>query len=792
MVDGSMDLSMSPETHRSDGDRLRRLSMGKAISLSIDEQNNFRDRRSSIGSCHDICKYGHNHSLETKARVPLLKRAMKKALDAQNSDQAVVVPEKKHSVRVTKSKVSPSPGTCISGGTDVIKRVVPISSPSRRPVETGVTSKSKEQATLVKAPNRQSETEVTSKSKEQATLVKAPNGQSETEVTSESKEPEVPVGSPTKQIEDTSESKEPEVPVGSPTKQIEVISENKALVVPMNSPSKKIEVIMVLPVNSPTKRIEVISESKELIVPVNSPTRQIEVISESKELAVPLNSPTRQIEVISESKELVVPLNSPTRQIEVISESQELVVPVNSPTRQSPVEMEVSSESSERVVPENSTSRHSSVEIEATSKNMEQVVPETSPSGRSRVEIGVKEPVVVAESSLSRQGSNRRSPLKSEAMNEGKEQVAKTKTKPITSKPKFHKTTKQVVYSSTKSESSPKQALTSVAEAGGDSLSKPKALKAKSVTSSGPSGNIAAHSNNSSKSGEGAGTLKGNGTKVVEKSIITTDPNSVDTVVNLPAIKNKNSKVVSQVKSQNKTRRAQAKEASSVESQEKILHVINVETKKTKLVESDQNDKHGLKGYQKSPTSLANGPSLSPLREDSGGTKYTKYEANATVSGSKKHGGIKKEDDPNGVKKGKSPRMLQTKGKDSSSFSLSFRNKKVIDLDSKRHGPTRLKFMEGKSLGDNQKSKDGRRTSLKKGIVKGISKNSTPPSEKVVLRHQDVEGKKDTQVLFNNVIAETARKLVRTRKSKVKALVGAFEKVISLQDKKPSPLRATA
>ncbi|KAG6607113.1 hypothetical protein SDJN03_00455, partial [Cucurbita argyrosperma subsp. sororia] len=756
MVDGSMDLSMSPETHRSDGDRLRRLSMGKAISLSIDEQNNFRDRRSSIGSCHDICKYGHNHSLETKARVPLLKRAMKKALDAQNSDQAVVVPEKKHSVRVTKSKVSPSSGTCISGGTDVIKRVVPISSPSRRPVETGVASKSKEQATLVKAPNRQSETEVTSKSKEQATLVKAPNGQSETEVTSESKEPEVPVG----------------------------------------SPSKKIEVIMVLPVNSPTKRIEVISESKELIVPVNSPTRQIEVISESKELAVPLNSPTRQIEVISESKELVVPLNSPTRQIEVISESQELVVPVNSPTRQSPVEMEVSSESSERVVPENSTSRHSSVEIEATSKNIERVVPETSPSGRSRVEIGVrseiKEPVVVAESSLSRQGSNRRSPLKSEAMNEGKEQVAKTKTKPITSKPKFHKTTKQVVYSSTKSESSPKQALASVAEAGGDSLSKPKALKAKSVTSSGPSGNIAAHSNNNSKSCEGAGTLKGNGIKVVEKSIITTDPNSVDTVVNLPAIKNKNSKVVSQVKSQNKTRRAQAKEASSVESQEKILHVINVETKKTKLVESDQNDKHGLKGYQKSPTSLANGPSLSPLREDSGGTKYTKYEANATVSGSKKHGGIKKEDDPNGVKKGKSPRMLQTKGKDSSSFSLSFRNKKVIDLDSKRHGPTRLKFMEGKSLGDNQKSKDGRRTSLKKGIVKGISKNSTPPSEKVVLRHQDVEGKKDTQVLFNNVIAETARKLVRTRKSKVKALVGAFEKVISLQDKKPSPLRATA
>jgi hypothetical protein len=40
--------------------------------------------------------------------------------------------------------------------------------------------------------------------------------------------------------------------------------------------------------------------------------------------------------------------------------------------------------------------------------------------------------------------------------------------------------------------------------------------------------------------------------------------------------------------------------------------------------------------------------------------------------------------------------------------------------------------------------------------------------------------------LFNNVIEETASKLVETRKSKVKALVGAFETVISLQDKKPS------
>jgi hypothetical protein len=44
-----------------------------------------------------------------------------------------------------------------------------------------------------------------------------------------------------------------------------------------------------------------------------------------------------------------------------------------------------------------------------------------------------------------------------------------------------------------------------------------------------------------------------------------------------------------------------------------------------------------------------------------------------------------------------------------------------------------------------------------------------------------VEGKKKQNPgLYNNVIEETASKLTELRKSKVKALVGAFETVISL------------
>jgi hypothetical protein len=67
------------------------------------------------------------------------------------------------------------------------------------------------------------------------------------------------------------------------------------------------------------------------------------------------------------------------------------------------------------------------------------------------------------------------------------------------------------------------------------------------------------------------------------------------------------------------------------------------------------------------------------------------------------------------------------------------------------------------------------------GVDRSRIYGSKSGSEKVVLRHQNVEGKKKQNPgLYNNVIEETASKLTELRKSKVKALVGAFETVISL------------
>ncbi|CAN0870857.1 hypothetical protein LINGRAHAP2_LOCUS9664 [Linum grandiflorum] len=59
-------------------------------------------------------------------------------------------------------------------------------------------------------------------------------------------------------------------------------------------------------------------------------------------------------------------------------------------------------------------------------------------------------------------------------------------------------------------------------------------------------------------------------------------------------------------------------------------------------------------------------------------------------------------------------------------------------------------------------------------------------AEKVVLRHQEMQQEKESQASLNNVIEETASKLAEERRSKVKALVGAFESLITLQDSKPT------
>nr|GLL18737.1 serine/arginine repetitive matrix protein 1-like [Ipomoea trifida] len=118
---------------------------------------------------------------------------------------------------------------------------------------------------------------------------------------------------------------------------------------------------------------------------------------------------------------------------------------------------------------------------------------------------------------------------------------------------------------------------------------------------------------------------------------------------------------------------------------------------------------------------------------------------------------------------------------------LKFKRGTVVNPQHESTAPKRLGFVKVRLLRENQgSSRSDVKKNSKKRVESGENSTSLNPG-KVVLRHQDVQqGKKDAQGLFNNVIEETASKLVETKKSKVKALVGAFETVISLQEKKPS------
>ncbi|PHT28683.1 hypothetical protein CQW23_31739 [Capsicum baccatum] len=122
------------------------------------------------------------------------------------------------------------------------------------------------------------------------------------------------------------------------------------------------------------------------------------------------------------------------------------------------------------------------------------------------------------------------------------------------------------------------------------------------------------------------------------------------------------------------------------------------------------------------------------------------------------------------------------KSADSALVKLKFRRGKIVDLQQETSSPRRLTFRWGRHVGESQDNNIRKRIFTKKG-VDGDKSNTIPISGKIVLRHQDVQEKKDVQGLLNNVIEETASKLVETGKRKVKALVGAFETVITLHNK---------
>ncbi|XP_059670403.1 uncharacterized protein LOC132315958 isoform X2 [Cornus florida] len=301
--------------------------------------------------------------------------------------------------------------------------------------------------------------------------------------------------------------------------------------------------------------------------------------------------------------------------------------------------------------------------------------------------------------------------------------------------------------------------------------------------------------NSDIKIGKNNGTPKAAVKKVLAARTVSLSPKVfVNRPINLNARNSRSPKLVSPLKDQNRIRKAKPEQPNVDNIQEKTLHVVKIEAE-NKILGSTQNDCTNQtlpSPLIPSPKSSSHpkSPSLSSYEEeDLEGSEYSDSEADYSISEDNETvsmDGIETLEG-NGNKLPRKAGAVLSEDKDCAAMKLKFRRGKVVDLQSENNGPRRLRFRRGTVLGEHQGGKvDARRRTFKKRGVDGDGNGNNPGSEKVVLRHQDVQGKKDAQGLFNNVIEETASKLVESRKSKVKALVGAFETVISLQDIKPS------
>jgi hypothetical protein len=225
------------------------------------------------------------------------------------------------------------------------------------------------------------------------------------------------------------------------------------------------------------------------------------------------------------------------------------------------------------------------------------------------------------------------------------------------------------------------------------------------------------------------------------------------------------------------------------EVEEKTLYVIKTESE-NKTAESDQTASYDDEPYlPQLSTPMSSSTSVTrSLSDEDEGSEYTTSEFEVdSLSGNCEIECMENEDALKVEKQGKPRKVKEVEDKDGEMIKLKFRRGKVVDNKIEKNTPRRLTFRKAKTLAEKANvSDDGKRKSYKKrDEACSESNDGANGQEKVVLRHQDVEDKKDAQGLFNNVIEETASKLVEARKSKVKALVGAFETVISLQDKKP-------
>ncbi|CAN8264814.1 unnamed protein product [Cochlearia groenlandica] len=295
----------------------------------------------------------------------------------------------------------------------------------------------------------------------------------------------------------------------------------------------------------------------------------------------------------------------------------------------------------------------------------------------------------------------------------------------------------------------------------------------------------------------------------------------------LPVKKKPSSSVKSESSSVKEDRDiARSIDGSSVRSNDKSL---SGSVKKVSGLRSEKPSDSAMKKVLKiSDAESSNASKVSASKMKKGKTQITNGEdvkektvcvVESSVKGvdSEKHTSSEKKTAKSGNKSLTSPKRGLIKKKESGSADLEAKQKQEKKVKPKRTGvnmtlPKQLTFKKGKTLEPKSEDSSPRwikfrkrvvnelkpQTKEKKKILKsGVeTKNDScegSKRERVVLRHRKVEGKKNMMTLFNSVIEETMNKLTNVKKTKVKALIGAFETVISLNDvKTPQKVQSKA
>ncbi|KAF7071217.1 hypothetical protein CFC21_076600 [Triticum aestivum] len=116
----------------------------------------------------------------------------------------------------------------------------------------------------------------------------------------------------------------------------------------------------------------------------------------------------------------------------------------------------------------------------------------------------------------------------------------------------------------------------------------------------------------------------------------------------------------------------------------------------------------------------------------------------------------------------------------SATFKLRSKSSKAPILPSEQDKPTRLRFRKGRAAGEGSSGGIQLRARSLRRRGSGISGSATGfMVPEVTLRHQKTLERKKSRRLSNNLIEETASRLAKSRKSRVKSLVGAFETLFS-------------